>query len=202
MSRLIPYIEKLHGILDQLEVTNGLDNTISKEKAEEEVLSLLSQVKELGNKVFLVGNGGSASIVSHAQNDLCKANGVRATVLTETGLLTALTNDNGYETAFQQQIDLWGDPGDLLIAVSSSGQSENILRACGSAQRNGLSIVTLSGFSQSNTLRQLGEVNFFVPSNSYGMVELAHSIILHCFTDAMADLLPIQTQAYATKGER
>jgi len=71
-----------------------------------------------GGKALLIGNGGSAAIVSHMHNDLCKMVGVRAMCLTETPLMTALANDDGYETVFHKPISMWADRGDLLIAVS------------------------------------------------------------------------------------
>ncbi len=190
MTNLVDYSETLASLLTQTEITNGYETQITHEAAEEETMALLDQVKLSGNKVLLVGNGGSAAIVAHAQNDLCKANGIRSLVLHEPSLLTALTNDDGYEVAFQKQVELWGEPGDMLIAVSSSGRSENILRACGAAQSNGIFILTCSGFDPDNTLRQLGEINYYVPSHSYGMVELAHSVITHYITDRCAGLLP------------
>ena len=76
---------------------------------------------------------------------------------------------------------------DLLIAISSSGQSENILRCVRAAQKAGARIVTLSGFAANNPLRALGDVNFYIPSNSYGHVELAHAALSQFLTDALKD---------------
>src|SRR5258708_2674741 len=129
-------------------------------------------------KVLVIGNGGSAAIASHVQNDLCKAVGIPALVFNEAPLLTALSNDLGYEVAFEQQVKMWANPQDLLIAISSSGQSANILRAVSAARTAGCAVLTFSGFRADNPLRQMGKLNFFVASETYGYVELIHSILL------------------------
>jgi D-sedoheptulose 7-phosphate isomerase len=132
---------------------------------------------------MLIGNGGSAAIVSHVQNDLCKQAGIRALVFTEPPLLTALGNDCGYDSVFELPVELWASSGDLLIAVSSSGRSENILRAVHAATLQGCQIVTLSGFQADNPLRCMGDVNFYVPAHTYGFVESAHMALAHCLID-------------------
>jgi len=134
-------------------------------------------------KVIVIGNGGSAAIASHMQNDLCKACGIRAMVLTETSLLTALSNDLNYNEAYPELVKLWADKGDTLVAISSSGKSENIIKSCRIAKQKGCSVITLSGFSTNNHLRKEGDVNFYIPSMDYGVVELSHSIITHYITD-------------------
>ena len=137
-------------------------------------------------KVLLVGNGGSAAIASHIHNDLSKTLGVRALIFNEAPLLTALANDIEYDAAFERNTELWAEEGDLVIAISSSGRSENILRAVKASHTNGSHVVTLSGFSPGNPLRRLGDVNMYVPSSSYGHVEIAHLALLHCLTDRLA----------------
>jgi len=108
---------------------------------------------------------------------------VPSLVFTEAPFLTALANDNGYIVAFEQQVDLWAKPGDLLIAISSSGRSENILRAAQAARGHGCGLITISGFQPENPLHFLGDLNFYVPIEDYGYVESAHSVLLHFFTD-------------------
>ena len=115
--------------------------------------------------------------------DLYKGSGVRGMVFTEPSLLTALANDDGYGSAYAQQTHLWGDPGDLLITVSSSGKSENILRAAQAARDNGCKVITLTGFAPDNPSRRLGDLNFYVNSLEYGFVETAHAALTHYITD-------------------
>lgn len=141
------------------------------------------EVKAKGRKVLIVGNGGSAAIASHVQTDLCHSLGIRALVFNEPPLLTALANDNGYENAFQRLVDLWGDAGDVLVAISSSGRSANILNACAAARSKGMDILTFSGFGADNPLRQQGDLNFYVANAMYGPVESAHAVLVHHLTD-------------------
>lgn len=136
-------------------------------------------------KVIIIGNGGSAAIASHMQNDLVKACGIRAMCFYDTPLLTALSNDHGYNDVYYRQIDLWGDSEDVLVAISSSGQSQSILWSVARAKVLGVKVITLSGFEEDNPLRTKGDVNFYVPSSDYGYVEMAHSIITHYITDML-----------------
>lgn len=145
----------------------------------------LKKIREINKSVFIIGNGGSAAIASHVQNDLCKGSGVKAMVFNETPLLTAYANDISYQVAFEQMLRLWATSGDLLIAISSSGKSENILNAVKAARELGCSIITFSGFASGNPLRQMGDINIYTPSSEYGIVETAHATILHYLTDSL-----------------
>lgn len=177
------YTTHLSEMLLATEISGRDGATSSLDDGTNAAVEMLLAVAPVGAKVMLVGNGGSAAIVSHMHNDICKAVGLRGMVFNETPLLTALTNDDGYEGAFEQCVRLWANRGDLLVAVSSSGKSENILRAVRAATELGAGTLTLSGFARGNPLRQLGDLNFYVPSDQYGYVELAHSVLGHCITD-------------------
>jgi D-sedoheptulose 7-phosphate isomerase len=137
------------------------------------------------HKVIIIGNGGSAAIASHMQNDLVKACGIRAMCFYDTPLLTAMSNDHGYNDAYYRQIDLWGDSGDVLVAISSSGQSQSILWPVARSKVLGVKVITLSGFKEDNPLCTKGDVNFYIPSCDYGYVEMTHSIITHYITDRL-----------------
>ena len=146
---------------------------------------MLSSAERPDSKVMLIGNGGSAAIASHTAIDLSKNGGVRAMAFNDPSALTCLANDLGYKEVFAEQVGMHGIKKDTLIAISSSGESENILRAVDVAHKQGVFVVTFSGFKNDNRLRTLGQVNFYVPSDSYGFVELAHGIMLHAVTDAI-----------------
>jgi len=134
-----------------------------------------------------MGDGDSAAIASHMQNDLCNAVGVRAMVFSEAPLLTAPANDHGYGCVFEQPVDLWADAGDLVVAISSSGPSKNVLRAVRASVARECQVITLSGFSADNPLPRMSHLNFYVPSQVYDYVEAAHSVLAHFLTDgAMA----------------
>lgn len=147
----------------------------------------VQEVRESGGVVHLLGNGGSAAVVSHAQNDLVKGCGVRALVHQDIPTLTAYTNDKGYAASLTGPLGVWLSPDDVVIAVSSAGQSPNIVQAATAARAGKAKVITLSGFSPENALRQLGHVNFYVPSSDYGCVELTHAALLHYLTDRLAN---------------
>jgi D-sedoheptulose 7-phosphate isomerase len=136
-----------------------------------------------GNKLMFVGNGGSAGISSHLAIDYSKNGGLRATAFNDPAALTCLGNDLGYDQVFAKQLELHLRPGDLLVAISSSGRSPNILNAVAVARSGGCRIVTLSGFSADNALRCAGDLNFYVASSEYGFVEIAHLSLCHAVLD-------------------
>ena len=181
------YKREFHHLLSLVEVTTDTGKKQSLDEGLEHAVFTIRKTKSLGKKVFVIGNGGSAAIASHMQNDLCKAGGVRSLVFNEAPLLSALSNDLSYTEAFGFLVDLWAENGDLLIAISSSGQSENILRAADAAREKGCTVITLSGFTRNNLLRSKGSLNFYIPSGQYGFVELGHSVLAHYITDAIKD---------------
>lgn len=145
--------------------------------------TLSQATADRGKKLLFVGNGGSASIASHMSQDFTKCGGVRAVCFNDASLLTCLANDYSYAEAFGKAVTSYGDPGDLLIAISSGGRSENILQAVAAARAKGIGVVTLSGFASDNQLVNLGDLNFHVASDRYGPVEIAHLAIIHAWMD-------------------
>ena len=177
------YFQTLSKAMIDMEATDRLGAEMSLNQGAEQAIRMILDTRSDSRKILLAGNGGSSAIVSHVHNDLCKAVGVRALVFTEQPLLTALANDDGYGSVFEKPITLWAEPNDLVITVSSSGKSENIVRALKAAADRGCRIMTLSGFSPDNPSRQTGDLNFYVGSDIYGYVETAHSALLHFLTD-------------------
>jgi D-sedoheptulose 7-phosphate isomerase len=149
-------------------------------------VDLLAGCGSAGGAVLWVGNGGSAALASHFAVDVFNT-GVRSTAFNDAALLTCMGNDCGYEQVFARPVALFASPGDVLIAISSSGRSPNILAAVGAARERGCAVVTLSGFRPDNPLRALGDWNFFVPSEAYGPVETVHAIICHALVDALRE---------------
>jgi len=88
---------------------------------------------------------------------------------------------------FEKPVEMFADEGDVLIAISSSGRSSNILAAVDRARQKACAIVTLSGFDSDNPLRRKGDVNFYVPSHSYGFVEISHLVLCHYIADQIMD---------------
>ena len=143
----------------------------------------LLRVDAEDGRVFLIGNGGSAAVASHIANDFCNTGGLRAATFSETAVLTCFTNDYGYENAYAMLLDREVRPGDLLIAISSSGQSANIVSAVERMRARNGAVITLSGFSALNPLRSLGHLNFWLDSRRYSHVEIGHLLLLHYLAD-------------------
>jgi len=148
------------------------------------VRNLLLEVRKNNKKVLIFGNGGSAAIASHFSVDTTKNAGLRCINFNNASLITCFANDFGFEHWVEKAVELYGDEGDLLIVISSSGQSENMLNGV-KAARNGhfMSVVTISGFAEDNPLKQLGDVNLWVDCSTYNFVENIHQIWLLAITD-------------------
>jgi D-sedoheptulose 7-phosphate isomerase len=159
---------------------------------ENDVSDLLIQVKkellevhERGNKVIIAGNGGSAAMASHVSVDFTKQGNVRTINFNEADLITCFTNDYGFEQWVARALDVYADHGDLAIFISSSGKSVNMINAAQAAKKIGLKVVTLTGFSEGNPLKQLGDVNFWLDSKAYNIIENTHQIWLLMICDLL-----------------
>ena len=148
------------------------------------VRNSLLEVKKNNKKVLIFGNGGSAAIASHFSVDLTKNARLRCVNFNEADLITCFANDYGFEHWVEKAIDFYGDEGDLLIVISSSGRSQNMLNGV-KAARNGnfKSVVTLSGFAEDNPLNQLGDINLWLDSKAYNFVENIHQAWLLTIVD-------------------
>ena len=185
MHTLTDYVQQIATAATGTVVTDSRGNDVDLEAGMVRCIDMLREAGNNNAKVLLIANGGSAAIAPHVQNDLVKACGIRAMVFTEQPLLTALANDDGYETVYDLPTDVWAEVGDVMIAISSSGNSENILRAVGVAKKREMTVITLSGFDEGIALRKLGDVNLYSDSSEYGVVENVHSILTHSMTDSL-----------------
>lgn len=137
---------------------------------------------------FFAGNGASAAFGGHMALDWSKNGGVRSLALTDPPLLSATANDLGAEEMFAGPISWLGREGDLLVSISSSGNSPNVVRAIEAARERKMRVVTFSGLKPDNRSRALGDVNFYVPAKTYGIVECVHQIVLHAWLDRFMDV--------------
>lgn len=156
---------------------------LSEDRALQMAFDLLFQVRDRKGIAYVIGNGGSAGIASHFSNDLIKALKIPSATLFDSNIMTCLSNDYGYEEVFSYQLLQVMKPQDLLIAISSSGKSPNIIKATHVALQKGAPCITLSGFQKENPLRILGDLNFWVDRSDYGLVEMVHFILLHSIVD-------------------
>ena len=154
----------------------------------EKIADLVVTANKIGNKVIIVGNGGSASIASHLTVDFINAAKIKAINFNESSIITCFSNDYGYENWVAKALELYADVGDVVILISSSGQSKNILVGADKAKSMGVGVVTLSGFSSNNPLRELGDINLWVDSDAYNIVEMTHHIWLLAIVDYIINL--------------
>lgn len=180
------YMETLAGKIDMIEATDVSGHPVPIDEAVETMLGMCRYDGDAPDRKFIfIGNGGSASIASHMAIDFSKNGEIWALALNDAAALTCLANDLGFENVFAHQIRMLALWGDVLVAISSSGQSQNILNAVGAARDlSGIKrVITLSGFRPGNSLRGMGDLNFYVPSMEYGFVEVAHLALLHAILD-------------------
>jgi D-sedoheptulose 7-phosphate isomerase len=182
-DRLRDYFGTLSRLILAAEATDSLGRPIELERAFGKVQEAAHAAHDAGKKLMFVGNGGSAGLASHLAIDFSKNGGLRALAFNDASALTCLGNDYGYQHVFAKQIEFHAQPGDLLIAISSSGRSPNILAAVAAARTLQVGVVTFSGFEPDNDLRRAGDVNFYVGSSEYGLVEVAHLSLCHAILD-------------------
>ena len=165
------------------DIGSALEHVEVEENGHESVLGYLKMVKDTvgphGARLVFIGNGGSAAIASHMAADYQKTAGLPSICFNDAAALTCISNDIGYASVFCNQLNHHGRFGDVLFAISSSGDSLSIVNAVNLAKDIKMNVVTLSGFDPSNRIRGAGGVNFYVPSRNYGVVEISHLAILH-----------------------
>tara|TARA_R110002096_G_scaffold247936_3_gene440399 strand:- start:11758 stop:12348 length:591 start_codon:yes stop_codon:yes gene_type:complete len=181
---------------DLLKRSNVTDKKKNKQELEQGMATLcdwLTELREEERCLYILGNGGSASVAAHAVTDFFNAAKLKAITLHESSLLTCMSNDYGYENAFALMLSQMVKPKDVVIVISSSGQSMNIRNAAQQASQSNALVVTLSGFGSDNPLRLMGELNFWLDSDDYGMVEIGHQFILHNISDRLRKKLSGET---------
>ena len=183
MSHLKAYLDTLARATAQTQATAASGEALALDAAIDRAIGMAKTAHDADHKIMIVGNGGSAGIASHTAIDFSKNAKLRTLAFNDSSALTCLANDFGYDQVFAKQIEIHGNPGDLLIAISSSGRSANILNAVAAARNHTVDVLTFSGFTPDNPLRTTGDVNFYVPAAEYGFVEIAHQALLHAMLD-------------------
>lgn len=170
-------------IISETKCSASNGNNLSVDHATDMAMQLLTKQRDNKNAIYIIGNGGSAAVASHAQIDFLNVAKLKALVVHESSTITCMANDFGYENAFSLILETMILKNDLLIAISSSGQSQNICKAAIKAKSIGATVITLSGFRSDNNLRKLGDLNYWLNSTDYGFVEIGHQFILHNLSD-------------------
>ena len=149
-------------------------------------VQLIKKKKNSNNSIFIVGNGGSASIASHVSVDFTKVAKVRSLTFNNSNLITCFANDYGHENWVAEAIKAYCSNDDLLILISSSGNSQNMINAARFCKDSNIDLITLSGFIKDNELSKLGNINFHIESKDYNHIEMTHHIILVSIVDIFA----------------
>ncbi len=182
-SRFANRMHRLNGLLLGTQTTDSMGHQLGMEEAFERLEQLTSSLREAGATAYFIGNGASASMASHIAADLSKNGRIKTQVFTDPSLMTALANDIGAHDIFATPLEQFAQPGDLLVAISSSGSSPNVLKAVAAALRRGIQVITFSAMSPDNPLRSGGNLNFFVRARTYGEAETCHAALLHYWVD-------------------
>ena len=142
------------------------------------------QIKKNKKKIIIFGNGGSAAISSHFSVDMTKNANIRCINFNEPDLITCFSNDFGYDNWLSNSIKFYGDKGDILIAISSSGKSKNIINGCTAAKKKKFSkIITLTGHRINNPVMKKGDINLWINSKAYNFIENIHQFWLLLLVD-------------------
>lgn len=180
---ILSLYKDLNKLTKAIRVTNGRFQQLGLSPGVWKTVQIIKDCRAGHRKLMFIGNGASASISSHMAADFLKNGGIKAIAFNDAALLTCLSNDLGYEHVFEKPVEMLAYEGDLLIAISSSGKSKNILRAVERARLKKCHVITLSGFANSNPLSRLGDINFYVPAQQYSHVEIIHHSLLHYILD-------------------
>ena len=182
------YVTAIGTGLTRLAITDGRGQALSAADGFARWVELTHDVQARGQHIYLVGNGASAAMASHFAADSCKNGGLRAQAFNDGALMTCTGNDLAFDQIFALPLARFGRAGDMLITISSSGASPNILRALERGREMQLRIVTLSGKAADNASRTLGELNFYLPTARYGWIESGHHVVMHYWLDQYLDL--------------
>lgn len=154
------------------------------ETALEEISRLIKKTKQQGCNVWFLGNGGSSAIASHFSQDLLNKHQVKSNVISDASMITCLANDYGYENVYEITLKVLAGENDLLIIISSSGESENLLKCADFSQENGMKLITLTAFNAGNSLwNKPADVSCYIPTSEYGKAEIGHAALLHAVID-------------------
>lgn len=188
MRSHLDYFQKLVQCAKNVVITYAdYDEELSYERGVEELVQAFLKVRCNGGKVFFIGNGGSAAIAIHMTADFMKNGKMKTYSLYDSSVVSCMGNDYGYEEVFSRQLEVYMDKNDLLVAISSSGNSLNIVNAIDVARKKNSKVITLSGFKPDNRIRQMGDYNVYIGIEHYGIVESIHNLLLQQIVDTILD---------------
>ncbi len=177
------YINDLIKKLEQTKVYINTKKELAYDIGMQEVVACFTRHKQEKSQIFFIGNGGSSAIASHMTADFMKNGGMRTYSLYDNAVTTCMGNDYGYAYVFSRPLAFLGQENDLLVAISSSGSSQNIVNAIHVAKTKKMEVITFTGFLPDNPSKQMGDINVYVPSEKYGVVESIHNLMLQQTVD-------------------
>lgn len=181
------YIKDLINKLETTEIWQKERKCMDYDEGMQVLLDRFTEHKTKLSQVFFIGNGGSSAIASHMTADFMKNGGMNTYNLYDNAVTTCMGNDYGYEYIFSRPMDFLVKENDLVVAISSSGNSRNILNAIETASKKRAEVITFTGFSAENKAKQMGEINVYVPAAKYGIVESIHNLILQQIVDMIME---------------
>ena len=181
------YISDLHALFNQTKATDIDGKEIDFNDALVNSAETIMRANSRGNKLIFIGNGGSAAVASHKALDYWFTGKIRGISFSDHANLTCVSNDFGYQNVFAKQVEMFADKGDILFAISSSGNSENIVLAVEAARHRGCLVFTFSGFKEVNRLRGLGNFNFYIPAQHFNKVESLHLLLCDCILEIITE---------------
>lgn len=181
------YFSELSKGISGLTVTDSAGGILRKEDALALCANKMNEVKKKGGRAFFCGNGASATMAEHMSHDWFQNAEIDTYSCSETSHITAISNDISYEDVFCYRVKRILGKEDMIVTISSSGNSPNVIKALEAAKANGAFCVTFSGMKETNKSRTLGDVNFYVPLNTYGLVESSHAVLIHMMLDYYLD---------------
>lgn len=187
-SYAVKYFDLIYEKLNHMEVTDREGTLLSPDEGLAIWAERAQQLKEnTKGLIFFCGNGASASMAEHMSHDWFQNAVINTTTCAEISHVTAISNDISYEDVYAYRIRRIISEKDIVVGISSSGNSPNIVKAISAADKNGAFTITLSGKNPDNKIRRMGDLNFYVPLETYGEVESAHAVLLHGALDYYLD---------------
>ena len=184
------YINELISTLERVEIWCNINRTDECKNYDDGIRTLVdtfTRHKESQTQLFFIGNGGSSAIASHMTADFMKNGGMNTYSLYDNAVTTCMGNDYGYEYIFSKPMEFLVREGDLVVAISSSGNSQNIINAIETAKSKKAVVITFTGFKSNNRAKHIGDINVYVPSEKYGIVESIHNLILQQIVDLIME---------------
>ena len=172
------YNKSIYNLLNDLDISL-IDKSVE----------LIQECKKNKGKTYIIGNGGSSSIASHVSVDFAKVANVPSNTFNNANLITCFANDYGHKNWIKEAIKAYTQKNDILILISSSGNSKNIINAAKYCNENNIPLITFSGFDKENNLAKLGNINIHINSKNYNYIEMSHHIILVSIVDIFKENL-------------